>query len=483
MAELRPVGYILGLLLISFGVLMLLPMLLDQVRGDANGLAFLEAAIQTVLFGLLLSTSCRNSLHDTLTIRQAFVLTAGIWTVLPLFCALPFIEGAPKAAFTDAYFETVSGLTTTGSSVFNGLQDMPRGVILWRGMLNWLGGLGIAFVAMIFLPVMRVGGMQFFRTEGFDTMGKILPRAGDIARMLVVFYTGLTGAAFLSYVLTGMPWLHALVHAFATISTGGFSTSDDGFGAFSGAAEYVGSVFIILASLPYIRFVQAMSGHGLKPLYKDEQVRAYLRWIATAVGLVVLYRLFTSSEPVETIFRQSLFNLISIFSGTGFGSADVSKWGEFPVMIAFMVGMIGGCTSSSAAAISVFRWQLTLKAIRAQITRLHLPHIQQTIRYEGRTVGNDILDPLILYVTGYILTMGVMIMLLDMTGTDAESAIFAVWTSLGNVGYGFGRTYEAAGSMINYSTFAKWVMIIAMLMGRLGLLSVFVLVLPRFWRW
>src|SRR5690606_30888207 len=224
----------------------------------------------------------RNSAGRSLSIRQAFLLTLGIWFLVPGFGALPFILGAPGARFIDAYFEAVSGITTTGSSVFLAVDDLPPGVTLWRGMLNWLGGLGIAFIAMIFLPVMRLGGMQFFRTEGFDTFGKVLPRATDIARQLFLVYAGLTIACMVSYLALGMQPLAAVVHGFATIATGGFSTNDTSFVGYDWPIEYAGALFMILGSLPYIRYVQLVNGHS-RPLADDPQVRGYLQWLMTAV--------------------------------------------------------------------------------------------------------------------------------------------------------------------------------------------------------
>lgn len=266
MIDLRPVGYVIGLLLLALGGLMLIPMALDLLTGDANWRVFLESSFQTMLVGTLVAVACRGKTPTGLTVKQAFLLTFGIWTVLPAFAATPFMDGAPNVNFTDAYFEAVSGITTTGSSVFPGLDGLTAGVLMWRGLLNWIGGLGIAFVAMIFLPVMRVGGMQFFRTEGFDTLGKILPRAMDIARILLIFYVYLTLACALCYLLVGMLPLDALINAFATVSTGEFSTTDASFGAYSGPAEYVGALFMLLSSLPYIRFVQMMGGSA-RPMW------------------------------------------------------------------------------------------------------------------------------------------------------------------------------------------------------------------------
>lgn len=481
--DLRPVGYILGLVLTALGVIMLVPLLLDLAVSSGNWRAFLESAGITGLFGATMALACRSGhdANDGFSVREAFLLTTGIWVFSPVFGALPFMIGAPQAGFTNAYFEAVSGITTTGSSVFPGLDHLPPGVLLWRGILNWLGGLGIAFVAMIFLPVMRVGGMQFFRTEGFDTMGKVLPRATDIAGRLLIFYVALTLACIVTYAAFGMTLFDAVVNAFATIATGGFSTSDASFGKYAGPAEYAGSLFMILSALPYIRFVQMMGGSH-RPLLRDPQVRTFLRWLGGAVALVVIYRLMTSNDGIEPIVRQSLFNITSIFTGTGFGTANVERWGPFAVVVSFAVGLIGGCSSSSSGAFSVFRTQILLLAIRAQIQKVHSPSRMAVIRYDGRVVDDEVLNPLIMYLTGYIMTIMVLSILVTLTGVDLESALMAIWTSIGNIGYVFGEATARTGTMVDFDTTAKWLMILAMLMGRLGMVAVFVLLLPRFWR-
>ena len=481
MIDFRPVGYVIGLLVTGLGIAMLVPMALDLAMGDGDGHAFLEAALFSTLIGGLTALACRNAGVGTMTMRQAFLLTFFVWVVLPLFGALPFLIGAPDVGFTDAYFEAVSGITTTGSSVFPGLDDLPAGVNLWRGMLNWFGGLGIAFIAMIFLPHLRLGGMQFFRAQGFDTLGKTLPRAVDIARGLLAVYVGLTIACGLSYSALGMSVLDSVVNAMATIATGGFSATDASFGKYAGPAEYAGALFMVLGSLPYIRFMQLATGSA-RPMLRDVQVRAYLLWIAIAVAAVMAYRLFTSDLPVEAVFRGTLFNLISVFSGTGFGTESISDWGPFAVVAAACVGMIGGCSSSSSGALSVFRVQVTLAAIRSRIRLLHSPHRIEPVRYDGRTVGDEVLSPIILHLTSYIFLIGVLSVMLAFEGIDLQSAFFAIWTSIGNIGYGFGDMIARTGTFVDFPAAAKWVLIATMIMGRLGLLAFLILILPQFWR-
>ncbi|MEF3046174.1 TrkH family potassium uptake protein [Pseudotabrizicola sp. L79] len=481
MVDIRPIAYLIGRMLIVLAILMLAPAIIDHRAGLENGADFLESAIFTGGIGGLIALATRNGLRRGLDIRQAYLLTAAIWLGLPLFAALPFMLGAPGLNFTDAYFEAVSGITTTGSTVIVGLDHLPEGMNLWRGMLNWIGGLGIAFIAMIFLPIMRVGGMQFFKTEGFDTFGKALPRATDIARALLMIYAGLTVICILTYVALGMSVLDAIVMGAATIATGGFAPSDLSFSKYPGAAEYAGALFMLLGSLPYIRYVQLVTGRSWGIL-RDPQVRAIVLWLAVAVAMTTLWRVATSEQLFESVLRETVFNLTSILTGTGFFSGSFGGWGSFALSVAFMLGLIGGCSGSSSGALSVFRVQLAAGALAAQLAEITHPDRVVPLRYAGLPVGQDTISAMMLYVTGYILTIGVLSVAMTLVGVDIESALFGVWTSIGNIGYGFGPMVAETGTFRDFPDLAKWIMTLAMLLGRLGLLAVFVLVLPRFWR-
>ena len=482
MVDFRPVAYVIGRILIVLAILMLAPAIIDWRAGLENGYAFLASAALTGVTGVALTLSTSNALGRGLDTRQAYLLTAGIWCLVPFFGALPFWIGAPGLSLNNAYFEAVSGITTTGASVISGLAELPQGMILWRGMLNWLGGLGIAFIAMIFLPLMRIGGMQFFRTEGFDTFGKVLPRATDIAQQLLIVYMTLTIATMTVYAILGMPAFDAVVHGMATVATGGFSSRDDSFTSYSASLQYSAALFMFLASLPYIRFVQLMNGSAI-PLWQDAQVRAYARWLGMAVVSVALWRIWTTNIGVEAAFRESLFNLTSIMSSTGFGTVEFSGWGGFMLVVAFVLGVVGACSGSSAAGLSVFRVQLVIAVLRREIRRIGNPSTVDPIRYEGRTVEEDVLNALILFVSSFILILGTMSVTLTLMGVDTVSALFAVWTTLGNVGYGFGPLVnEHGGTFSGYPPGAIAVMSLCMILGRLGLLAILVMVLPSFWR-
>ncbi|MFN3938778.1 MAG: TrkH family potassium uptake protein [Gemmobacter sp.] len=480
MFDLRPVGYIIGLLTAALGVAMLFPMMLDWLAGNDHWQSFFESAAITLLSGVLLALACANARHRSLTLRDSFILTTGVWIALPFFGALPFILGEPRASLTDALFEAMSGMTTTGSTVFVGLDNLPMGTNLWRGILQWLGGLGIVIVALIFLPAMKVGGMQFFRSEGFDTLGKVLPRALDISAGLVQVYVVLTLLCAIAYWGLGMTGFEAAVHAMTTIATGGFSTSDDSFARFVGPMEYASALFMILATLPFIRYLQLMQG-SVRPLLRDFQVLTYLRWLGYAVAAVLVHRVAVQgAEPVAAL-REIVFHVVSIMTGTGYSSVSLTGWGDFSFVVLMMVGFIGGCTSSTGCSIKVFRYMVMFEAIRTQIRRLLSPNAVLPVRLGRRVVEADVINSVIVFFTVFVLSYGVLVIALSMTGLDSLTALTAAWTAIANIGPAFGPEVGSTGAMDGFPTSAKWLMIFGMLVGRLEILSVYVLFTVRFW--
>ncbi len=481
MLDLRPVGYVLGLLTIVLGGAMLFPMLLDLADGNRNWQAFAVSSALAISLGGSVALASANFDMRQMSVREAFLLTTATWSVLPLVGAIPFVLGEPDVSLTDAYFEAVSGMTTTGSTVFPGLDHLPRGVNLWRGILQWLGGLGIVIVALIFLPVMRVGGMQFFRSEGFDTLGKVLPRTIDISRGLIQAYVVLTLACAITYGALGMSWFDATVHALTTLSTGGFSSTDQSFAAFIGPAEYAAVVFMILASVPFIRFIQIANGDPWA-LLRDVQVRAMLRWMAYACGTVVLYRIVVLGDHPETALREGTFNIVTIWTGTGYGSADITAWGSFPFAVIFVAGLIGGCTASTGCSVKIFRYLVLKEALKNQVRMLVSPRTVTVPRLDGRPIERDVIDSVMTFTVLFFLTLGVSAVALSLTGMATETAITAAWTSVANIGPAFGPEVGPSGSMEGFPTPAKWIMIFGMLVGRLELLAVYVLFTVAFWR-
>ncbi len=481
MFDLRPVGYVIGLLVAALGATMVFPLLTDLVDGNGQWPVFLESAAITAVTGGLLALACANSVGERLSVQQLFLLAAGVWAVLPVFGAIPFMLGATQSSFADAYFEAMSGLTTTGSTVLSGLDDLPRGLLFWRSMLQWFGGIGIIIVAMVFLPELRVGGMQIFRSEAFETGEKVLPRAAEIAARISGIYIGLTFANVIAYLMAGMSGFDAVNHAMTTMSTGGFSTYDASFGTFQGPAEYVAAVFMVLASLPFVRYVQFVTGTA-KPLLRDTQVHAFIATMSVLILLLTLYRIFINLDHPESSFREAVFNVTSIMTGTGFASVDYQLWGGFPVVVFFFLGLIGGCAGSTCCSVKIFRYQILLSAIRSQIRRIHSPHAVARPHYDGRPVGEEVLSSVMVFFVAFILTLGIVTVLLSMTGLDFVTSVSGAATAVANIGPGLGDVIGPSGNFSSLSDTAKWILSFTMLAGRLELMVVFVLFTPRFWR-
>jgi trk system potassium uptake protein TrkH len=481
MFDLRPVGYVLGLLVTVLGLTMGLPMLADIVAQNGHWGVFAEAAAVTTAIGALTTLACANGVSKGLTLQQTFILTTGVWLVLPVFGAIPFVLGATDARFVDAFFEAMSGLTTTGSTVFSGLDDLPAGLLLWRGLLQWFGGIGIIVVAMVFLPELRVGGMQIFRSEGFDTFGKILPRAGEIAQRISVIYVALTVLCGIAYAMLGLGAFDAMVHAMTTIATGGFANYDGSFAALGAGVEYAGSLFMLLAALPFVRYVQLLAGSA-QPLWRDTQVRAFLATVAVLVLGMAVYLTLWVGTASEIALRKALFNTVSIVTGTGYASADYMQWGTVAIVTLFFAGLIGGCAGSTSCSIKVFRYQLLFASISTQVRRLYAPHGVFEPRYEGRPVAEDVLSSVMAFFVLFLVTLGVVAILLALTGLDFITSVSGAAAALANIGPGLGPQIGPAGNFSVLNDTAKWILSAAMLIGRLELMAVFVLFTTTFWR-
>ena len=481
MIDVRPVGYLIGWLTTALGASMAVPMLADLATGNRNAHVFATTAILTVVVGVLMALACSRRDGRPLGRQQGFLLTTGIWVVFPLFGALPFWFGAPRASFTDAMFEAMSAITTTGSTVFVGLEHLPAGTLLWRGMLQWFGGLGIVVVAMIFLPALKVGGMQLFRSEAFDTLGKILPRAGGIALRLIWIYLTLSFLCFLGYVMSGMASFDAAVHAMTTVSTGGMANSDASFIVYSPMAHYVAIVFMILAALPFVRFVQLASGSA-RPLFADSQVRTFLVVILGTVAALSAWLVLVVRLPPAPTTREVAFNIISVITGTGFTSTDYNAWGPLAMTLFFVIGLVGGCSGSTVCSVKIFRYQLLFSAITAQVNQLHSPSRVFTPRYEGRPVAPDVMDSVIAFFMLFYLTLAVSALLLVLIGLPPITAITGAATALANIGPGLGPEIGPVGNFAGLPEPAKWVLTATMLLGRLEIMSVLVIFSVAFWR-
>ncbi|WP_300517104.1 TrkH family potassium uptake protein [Aliiroseovarius sp.] len=481
MLDLRPVGYVIGLLIAVLGATMLIPMGIDLAVGSPDWIVFLQSAVITMLIGGSVALATSNGVGQGLNIQQTFILTTGVWVALPLFGALPFVLGEVDARGVDAFFEAMSGLTTTGATVLSGLDNLPEGLLFWRGLLQWFGGVGIIVVAMVFLPELRIGGMQIFRSEGFDTFGKILPRATEISSRISVIYFSLTALCAVVYYALGMSAFDAVTHAMTTIATGGYANYDSSFGAFGAGTEYAAVVFMLLAALPFVRYVQLVAGTA-RPLVNDPQVRGFFATAAVLILLMAVWQFLFDGGSIEQSFRKVLFNVTSILTGTGYASTDYMNWGSFPVVMFFFIGLIGGCAGSTACSIKIFRYQLLFASIKAQIRSIHSPHGVFTPRYAGRRVGEDVLSSVMGFFVLFVVSLGLISVALGMTGLDFITSVSGAAAALANIGPGLGAEIGPAGNYAGLNDAAKWILIAAMLIGRLELLVVYVLFTLKFWR-
>ena len=481
MTDLRPVGYIISFMVMFLGIAMLIPMVLEIAGQTGHWPVFGKSAMLTILIGGLVAVASRNGVPDSLNIKQTFLITTGVWFVLPLFGAIPFLFSELELSVVDAVFEAMSGLTTTGSTVLSGLQDMPRGILLWRGLLQWIGGIGIIIVAMVFLTELRVGGMQIFRSNGLVSFDMTLPAATRISTQISVIYIILTILCLIGYMLTGMGGFDAVVHSMTTVATGGFGNYDQSFAVFNHSTEYVAVLFMLLAALPFILFIH-LTDKNVMHLLNNPQVRGLLVTAAMLVAAISLWRFSQADEISEAAFRKVLFNTVSILTGTGYASDDYMQWGSFPVTMLFFVGLIGGCAGSTSCSIKIFRYQLLFASIRVQLRKISNPSGVSVPRYNGQSVEDDVLYSVISFFVFFIVTLGAISILLGLAGEDFITSVSGASAALANIGPGLGDTIGPTGNFSSIDDMSKWVLAAAMLIGRLELLAVYAIFTIAFWR-
>jgi trk system potassium uptake protein TrkH len=460
---------------------MFAPLIVDLGEDNGHWPVFATSAAITIVSGGFLALASSNGTHIGLDIQKTFLLTTLVWVVLSIFASIPFLLGFTNANIVDAIFEAVSGITTTGSTVLSELDKLPKGLLLWRGILQWLGGIGIIVVAMVFLPELRVGGMQIFRAEGFDTLGKILPRATTIAFQISIIYVGITIACGLAYVLAGMNFFDAVVHAFTTVATGGFSNYDDSFSVFSWKVEYVAILFMILSALPFVRYVQLINGQGTA-VFRDPQVKTFFVLICALVLLSTLVLSLQLNLSLELVFRKALFNITSIITGTGYASTNYMLWGGFLVSLLFFVGLVGGCAGSTTCSVKIFRYQIVFASIASQLKRIQSPNGIFIPRYQGRQISDDILNSVLTFFVVFFASLGILAALLSLTGLDLITSLSGAAAALGNIGPGLGETIGPDGNFSSLNETAKWLLVAGMLIGRLELMAVYILFTLKFWR-
>ncbi|MEZ5667386.1 MAG: TrkH family potassium uptake protein [Alphaproteobacteria bacterium] len=477
----RPAIYVCGVFCSQLAAAMLVPAAVDAIDRNPDWRTFTESAIIVGFLSVTAMLATRSS-SPKFTLRFAFFAVVLIWVVTAIAGALPFWMSGRGMSFTDSVFESMSGITTTGSTVIIGLDEAPRGLLLWRSMLQWIGGIGFVAMGLLMLPFLRVGGMQFFRIESSDRSDKPFPRFLQFSTALVMLYFGLTVACGLGYVLAGMPVFEAVNHAMTTLSTGGFSTHDYSLGHYqSDAILWVAVLFMVIGSLPFTLYIRALFISRATSL-TDPQIVLFLALVAVIAASMATWLSLETGRPFLSALTQTTFHVVSIITTTGYAAGDYTTWGHAAVGMFLMLTMVGGCAGSTAGGLKSYRLLVMFELLRSGLTRLLYPHGVLQLRYGGRTLEPDILRSVNVFLTAFLFSLVALTLGLAFTGVELVTALTGAMTALANVGPGLGREIGPAGNFATLNEPAKWLLTVGMLLGRLEIMSVLVLFSPAFWR-
>ena len=478
MTNYKTVFFTLGILQIILGIFMLLPIIIQFFYSEIDS-SFFGAALVTTIFGILFFLS--NLDHDKkLNLQQAFLLTSLSWLSIAIFGSLPFIFSNIEFSITNAFFESMSGITTTGSTIIPNLENMPKGILFWRAILQWLGGIGIIVMAITLMPIMNVGGMQLFKISNNDSSEKILPKSKEIAIRLIYIYFGLTALCAISYKILGMNVFDSMTHSMTTIATGGFSNYNESIGFFDSVyIEISAMIFIILGSLPFIAYIKFLSGNrGI--FFSDIQIKTFIKTVAFSTILLMVYLILNNSSNLD--IRSIFFNVISILTGTGYVNAQFDNWGGFPLLLFLGLMFIGGCAGSTTCGVKIFRIQILWSFVGNQLKKIIYPKGIFVLKYDKNPIDNKFVSSIISFIYMYLIIFFIITALLSLTGLDFITSISGAATSISNVGPGLGSVIGPNGNFSSLPDISKWILTLGMILGRLELFAILVLFLPSFWR-
>ncbi len=481
MRDFRSILNIIGILLCIESIAMLIPMTFDLYYKNDDWVQFFYSSLITFFIGIILNISFRKK-NIKLGIREAFVLTISSWIIISIFGSLPFIYSSSNLTYTDAIFESVSGITTTGSTVISNLENLSEGILIWRSLLQWFGGIGIIVLAMAILPTLQIGGMQLMHMEHDDPYEKTIPKVNRFVLELFFLYVALSVVCAFLYFLNGMSVFDSVIHSMTTISTGGFSNYNQSFGYFNSfQIEVVSVIFMIIGSLPFVLYLQFL--HRQKnSIFKDDQIKLFFLIIISIVLVNTIWLSTNNGNNIFSSFRLSLFNIISILTGTGYSSSNFSNWGSFGTVIMMIIMFVGGCAGSTTGGIKIFRLQILFRGARTQIKKLIQPHAVLVMRFNGKTVNDNTYSSVMGFFFMYILLFILSAISLSFFNLDFLTAFSAAASAISNVGPGIG---DIVGPIGNYSTLdngAKWILSLTMIIGRLEIFTVLVLLSLNFWK-
>ena len=481
MRDFRPILNILGLLLCIESIALLIPMIFDYINNNEDWKQFFFISCLTFFIGLVLYVGFKKE-KMKINLRQAFLLTILSWLVIALFGSLPFIYSSSSLNFTNAFFESVSGITTTGSSVISNLDSLSDGILIWRSLLQWFGGIGIIVLAVAILPTLQIGGMQLLHMEHDDPYEKTLPKINKFIFEIIFLYFGLTILCLFSYYFNGMNAFDSLIHSMTTISTGGFSNKSLSFGYFdSQTLESISILFMILGSLPFVIFIKFI--HGQKnSLFKDDQIRLFIFLLVSIVLISCFWVKHYLNIEWSSALRLTTFNITSILTGTGYTSTNYNNWGGFGLIIILMIMFIGGCAGSTTGGVKIFRFQILFRGVRLQIKKLTQPHAVFLMKFNKKTVTENTYTSIISFFFIYILLFILSSVILSFLGLDFLTALSASASAISNVGPGIGEIIGPNGNYAGINEIGKWVLAFTMLIGRLEIFTILVLFSKNFWK-
>ena len=481
MATNKTVFFLIGILLIVLCTSMLAPYSI-QVLYEEDSHSFISSSFVTIFIGILFVLANLEK-EFKLNLRQTFLFSTLAWLMIAIFGSLPFLLSSSEFTLSEAFFESMSGITTTGATIISDLDNSPKSILLWRAIMQWLGGIGIVVMAITILPLLKVGGMQLFKMEGPDTTEKILPRTIEVAAIIISTYVALTFLCGLFYWLFGMTIFDSFCHAMTTIATGGFSTHNDSIGFFKNSnIEIIASLFIILGSIPFISYLKFSQGNR-KIFFNDVQIKGLIYLLIISTTIMFLYLLFINFESslIDKI-RISSFNVISILSGTGYVTDDFGLWGKFSLVFFLFLMFIGGCAGSTECGIKIFRLQMLLIFLKDQIKKLIYPNSVIITKYNNQKISDDFIKSVIIFIFTFLFIFLIIAMLLSISGLDFITSISGAASSISNVGPGLGEMIGPNGNYKALPDLSKWILAAGMLLGRLELFAVLVLFFPSFWR-
>ena len=477
----QPVINLIGLLLCTLSAFMLIPGFIDYILEDKAWAAFLVSSFITLFVGagLYLSSSDNNPEH--LDLRQAFLLTNSAWISISLFGSLPFLFSNLNLNFIDAFFESTSGITTTGSTIIPNLEQVSYGILLWRALLQWLGGIGIIVMAVAILPMLSIGGMQLFKTESYETPDKIIPRAAIFASGISIVYIVLTSTWAFMLWLAGMPIFDSITHAMTTLATGGYSTKSESLGAFNSVnIEMIIVLGMIVGSLPFIHYLSILK-NGWKNLINDQQVKWFLLILFFLISIVT-FNLYINGQNFFSSLRVSIFNVVSIVTGTGFGTDDFSQWGGFATTVLLILMFMGGCAGSTTCGLRMARIQVLIANAKTQVLKLLTPHAVIIPYYNKKPIPESVTESVMGFFFLYILVFIIISCMLGSLGLDFMTSLSGAASAIGNVGPGLGEMIGPKGTYAEIPNLGKLILCLGMILGRLEIFAILVMFTASFWK-